>query len=90
MNRVIWNLRADRPVPPTAQEDAAAERNATQGGGQQNLGGPLVDPGEYTVEVSIGASKDTKKFSVQDDPRITWFTPADRPSGGRRLMSWSA
>lgn len=78
VNRVIWNLRADRPVPATAQEIAAAERNAAQGGGQQNLGGPLVDPGDYTVEVAIGAAKQSTKITVEDDPRITWFSQADR------------
>jgi photosystem II stability/assembly factor-like uncharacterized protein len=78
MNRVIWNMRADRAVPPTAQEIAAAERNANQGGGPQNLDGPFVDPGDYVIEVSIGGSKETKKFTVEDDPRITWFSQADR------------
>jgi hypothetical protein len=78
MNRVIWNMRADRAVPPTAQEITAAERNANQGGGPQNLDGPFVDPGDYVIEVSIGASKETKKLTVEDDPRITWFSQADR------------
>jgi hypothetical protein len=79
MNRIVWNLRADRPVPLTAQEQANAERNATQGGGQQNLGGPLVDPGgDYVVEISIGNLKDNKRLSVEEDPRITWFSSADR------------
>ena len=79
VNRIVWNLRADRAVPPTAQEEAAAERAAAGGGGQQQLGGPLVDPGgDYTVEVQIGSNKDSKKFVVEDDPRITWFTSGDR------------
>src|SRR2546429_4842755 len=28
VNRVVWNLRADRPVPPTPQEEAQAARFA--------------------------------------------------------------
>jgi photosystem II stability/assembly factor-like uncharacterized protein len=83
MNRITWNLREDRAVPPTPQEIAAAERNAAQGGGQQNLNGPLVDPGgDFTVEVTVGsgasAVKNAVKFNVLEDPRITWFTSADR------------
>ncbi len=79
LNRVVWNMRADRAVPPTPQEEAAAERAAAGGGGQQQLGGPLMDPGaDYTVEVQIGSNKDSKKFAIEDDPRITWFTSADR------------
>ena len=57
VNRVVWNMRYDRAVPVTAQEEAAAERTVASGGPRPNLGGPLVDPGEYTVEVSIGSSR---------------------------------
>jgi photosystem II stability/assembly factor-like uncharacterized protein len=79
MNRIVWNMRADRPVPPTPQEIQQAERNAAQGGGPPNFSGALVDPGgEYTVEIKIGAEHDNKKFNVQEDPRITWFSQADR------------
>jgi len=78
VNRVIWNLRADRPVPPTQQEIAQAERAAAAGGQPQNLGGPFVDPGGYTVEISIGSNKASKRFTVEEDPRITWFSAADR------------
>jgi hypothetical protein len=78
VNRVIWDLRADRPVPATPQEIAQAERAAAAGGQPQNLGGPFVDPGGYTVEVSVGSSKVSKKFVVEEDPRITWFSAGDR------------
>lgn len=78
VNRVVWNMRFERPVPPTPQEIAAAERFAAAGGEPQTLGGPLVDPGEYAVEISIGSNKVSKKFTVEEDPRITWFSTADR------------
>ena len=79
LNRVVWDMRADRPVPLTAQEQEAAERAAAAGGPRQPQGGPLVDPGgEYLVEVAIGSMKDTQKFSIEEDPRITWFTDGDR------------
>jgi photosystem II stability/assembly factor-like uncharacterized protein len=79
LNRVIWDLRADRPVPLTQQETEAAERAAAAGNPRQNQGGPLSDPGgEYVAEVEIGGHKDNKKFNIQEDPRITWFSAADR------------
>jgi photosystem II stability/assembly factor-like uncharacterized protein len=80
VNRVVWNLRADRIVPPTPQEEEQAARNAAQGGGDSValLNGPLLDPGEYTVEITIGANKVSKKFVVEEDPRVTWFPAADR------------
>ncbi|HML16574.1 MAG TPA: hypothetical protein VK419_06095 [Bryobacteraceae bacterium] len=78
VNRVVWDMRFDRPVPATPQEIEAAERSVAQGGPRQNLGGPIVDPGEYTVEISIGANKSSQKFTVEEDPRITWFSAADR------------
>lgn len=78
VNRVIWDMRFDRPVPLTRQQEEAAERAAAAGSPRQNLGGPLVEPGEFTVEISIGSNKSSKKFTVEDDPRITWFSAADR------------
>ena len=38
----------------------------------------MVDPGEYTVEISIGSNKSSQKFTVEEDPRITWFSAGDR------------
>src|SRR5262249_20777677 len=78
VNRIVWDFRADRPVPATPQEEEAARRAEAAGGPPPKLGGPLCDPGEYTVEGSIGTNKDSKRFRVEDDPRITWFTSADR------------
>ena len=79
LNRVVWDLRADRPVPLTPQEEQQIERQTASGGPAQPRGGPLVDPAtDYTIEVQIGPNKDSKKFAIQDDPRITWFTQADR------------
>ncbi len=79
INRVAWNMRADRAFPPTPQEEAMAARFAESGGDAPNvLNGPLVDPGEYTAEVAIGGEKTSQKFMVEEDPRITWFPAADR------------
>jgi hypothetical protein len=74
----VWNLREDRAVPPTPQEEAQAARFAAAGGEPPQFSGPMVDPGEYSVEISIGAEKASRKFRVEEDPRITWFSAADR------------
>jgi photosystem II stability/assembly factor-like uncharacterized protein len=81
VNRIVWNLKMDRAVPPTAQERQQAQRFAEAGGDdvESALGGPSVDPGQYTVEIALGsATKVTKTFTVEEDPRITWFSAADR------------
>ena len=78
VNRVSWNMRVDRLAPPTPQEEAAAARLAAAGGEPPVTGGPLVDPGDYTVEISVASNKVSKKFRVEEDPRITWFSSADR------------
>jgi photosystem II stability/assembly factor-like uncharacterized protein len=78
LNRVTWNLRTDRVVPPTQQELNAAARMAAAGAEPPVFGGPRVDPGKYTVQVSIGADKSSQTFEVEEDPRITWFSAADR------------
>ncbi|MEO8027411.1 MAG: hypothetical protein ABI823_13105, partial [Bryobacteraceae bacterium] len=78
VNRVVWGMRTDRVVPPTRQEIQAAERAEAAGAPPPQFGGPYVDPGDYTVEIAVGANKATKKFKVEEDPRITWFSAADR------------
>ncbi|MBV8820227.1 MAG: hypothetical protein JO022_17835, partial [Acidobacteriaceae bacterium] len=78
LNRVVWNLRSDRVVPPTAQEEAMAARMAAAGAPPPVFGGPRVDPGDYSVQISIAGANSTQKFKVEEDPRITWFSAADR------------
>jgi len=78
VNRVIWNLRAERIVPPTPQEEAAAARFAAAGGEPPVVGGPMVDPGAYSAEIAVGPDKVSKQFTVEEDPRITWFNSTDR------------
>ncbi len=78
LNRIVWSMRTDRAVPPTDQELRAAERAAAAGGEPPQFGGPLVDPGDFTVEIAIGANKVSKKFKIEEDPRVTWFSTADR------------
>jgi photosystem II stability/assembly factor-like uncharacterized protein len=79
INRLVWNLREDRPVPPTRQEQEFAARMAAAGAGERDIfSGPPIDPGDYSVSISIGPDTVTKKIVVEEDPRVTWFSAADR------------
>jgi hypothetical protein len=37
-----------------------------------------VDPGDYTVEIALGSEKVSRKFTLEEDPRVAWFSSADR------------
>ena len=82
VNRLVWDLHYDRPVPLTAQEEEQIAQAEASGGGGGGFGptrsGAGVDPGEYTVEVAVGSDKATTKITVEEDPRIDWFSTADR------------
>ena len=63
-------------------EAAAAGRGGGGGGGGggrggRGGGGPLVDPGKYTVTLTAGNSKDSMAVTVEDDPRVQ-MSDADR------------
>jgi hypothetical protein len=79
VNRIVWDLHYDRPVPLTPQEEEQVARAEASGGGfGPQRSGPGVDPGEYTVEVAVGSDKSSTKIEVDEDPRIDWFSAADR------------
>ena len=77
-NRAVWDLRMERPNPPTEEERRFLEELGGRGGRFGGGGGPLVDPGEYTVRVTAAGKTMSKPVMVEEDPRITWFSPADR------------
>lgn len=82
VNRIVWDLHYDRPTPMTPQEEEQLRRIEEAGGGGGGFGpqrnGPSIDPGEYTVEIAVGSDKATTKVVVEEDPRIDWFSAADR------------
>ena len=80
VNRLIWDLHYDRPVPLTPQEEEQITRAEASGGGGfgPQRSGPAVDPGEYSVEIALGNEKASTKIVVEEDPRIDWFSTADR------------
>jgi len=80
VNRVAWDLRYDSPVPPGG-------RGRGGGGGFFGGGGrgPLVDPGTYTVKVSLGSDSQTKTVQVSEDPHIQ-ISDADRTKRHDAIM----
>jgi len=72
INRVNWDLRYAVPAEPTPEQREAMARGF--GFGPR---GPMVEPGEYTVKVTVGDKEDSKPVRVEEDPRIT-VSAADR------------
>jgi photosystem II stability/assembly factor-like uncharacterized protein len=66
INRTNWDLRSNPPVKPTPEQLAAQEQGFFFGGPR----GPMVEPGTYTVKVSVGDTSQTQTVKVEEDPRI--------------------
>jgi hypothetical protein len=59
LHRAYWDLHAKAPKRiPKAKVDAG-----------NLMVGPAVLPGEYTARLTVGATVETKKFTVKPDPR---------------------
>lgn len=63
-NAFVWDLRA---APADVIEDAVFQGSAA---------GPLVPPGEYTVELEVGGRAWREPFEILRDPRVA-YTDAD-------------
>jgi photosystem II stability/assembly factor-like uncharacterized protein len=70
LSRVVWDLRLNPPVVPTAGQGGG-------GGFFGNPRGPRVQPGEYVVKIAAGDKTTTGNVLVQEDPRIQ-IVAADR------------
>lgn len=80
INRVNWDLRYSPPVEPTPEQ-----REAMAMGFFFGPRGPLVDPGQYTVKITVGKNEVSKTVTVEEDPRIT-ISAADRVARRQALM----
>ena len=66
INRVTWDLRYPTPVKPTQDQLNAQD----EGFFYNAIRGPVVAPGNYTVEVTVGSAKASEAVEVLDDPTI--------------------
>lgn len=73
INRVVWDLRYRSPIPPGPP---VAGPGFGLGFAAQQAGS-RVDPGQFTVKVSVEGKEASKTIVVEDDPRIT-ISAADR------------
>ncbi len=80
INRVHWDLRYTAPAEPTEEQRQAMEQGF--GFGPR---GPLVEPGDYAVKISVANNEASKPVRVDEDPRIT-VSPADRAARRQALM----
>jgi hypothetical protein len=67
VNRVVWDMRLASPIPP-----APGGRGGGPGGGGffGAAAGPRVDPGEYSVTVSVGPASVKGAALVREDPDV--------------------
>jgi len=84
INRIVWDLRHDNPVPPLRQRGAqggaqpgtgapGAPGGAPRGGGGRfgfGPAGPYALPGEYTVTVRVAGRELSRPVKVALDPRV--------------------
>lgn len=70
LHEATWDLRTKPPYE--AEEDA---QSGGRFGGPPR--GPMVLPGTYTVQLSVGGSESTTSVNVLPDPRVP-FSQADR------------
>jgi hypothetical protein len=65
INRAVWDLRSDDP--PAFSH--GFEINANPGGTPASPQGPLVQPGTYTVRLTVGGVTRSAAVTVRNDPR---------------------
>ncbi|MGZ8848355.1 MAG: hypothetical protein ACXW3C_17980, partial [Pyrinomonadaceae bacterium] len=69
INRVQWNMRGNPPARPANLPGGFGGGGGGGGGfgGLFNLG-PLVEPGTYTLKLSVNGKDHTTKVVVEADP----------------------
>jgi len=80
INRVNWDLRYAAAAEPTEEQ-----REAIAQGFGVGPRGPMVEPGEYTVKVSVDSNEATGTVRVEEDARIM-VSPAERAARRQALM----
>jgi photosystem II stability/assembly factor-like uncharacterized protein len=80
INRVNWDLRYAAPAEPTPEQ-----REAMAEGFGFGPRGPLAEPAEYTVKISVDGKEVSKTVKVEEDPRVT-MSAADRAARHEAIM----
>jgi photosystem II stability/assembly factor-like uncharacterized protein len=87
LHRVNWDLRYTTANKPLDLQVWGAEQGFLIYHSLPHLGmpGPIVPPGEYSVEVKAGSAVASGSVSVQDDPNVT-LSPGDRQAHDELTM----
>jgi photosystem II stability/assembly factor-like uncharacterized protein len=83
LNRYVWDLKYPGPGKP--DPSLAPPRNKPLAVEADPPGGPTVVPGEYVVELTVGAERLSARFSVAKDPRLA----ATQEDYQRQFELWS-
>ena len=73
LNRFVWDLKY--PGPTALDYGLAPARPKPLAPDPDNPPGPTVVPGTYGVDLSIGAKRQSAKFTVVKDPRLPTTPP---------------
>ena len=98
LNRVVWDMRTrSLAAPPREENESAAEPNEQEPPTPQQqqqaaaaafFRGPTgqmrVEPGVYTVKVSVGKLEQSKQVTLDEDPRIS-LTAEERTARAQAL-----
>jgi photosystem II stability/assembly factor-like uncharacterized protein len=80
INRTNWDLRYAPWAEPTPEQ-----RQAMEAGFGFGPRGPLAEPGQYKVKITLGKEETAQTVEVREDPRIN-ITPADRAARHEAMM----
>lgn len=81
INRTNWDLRYGAPAELTPEQREAQAQGFFLGAPR----GPMVEPGEYTVKVTVGKDEATGTVRVEEDPRIA-ISAAERAARHQAMM----
>jgi photosystem II stability/assembly factor-like uncharacterized protein len=68
LNRVNWNLLYDDP--PALRHDLENQMNMVEGSTTPGPHGPQVNPGIYTLKLTVDGKVFTRDVTVMNDPRV--------------------
>jgi hypothetical protein len=68
LNRFVWDMK--HPGPPRIDPPWADKKNKPLANEPDAQAGPTVVPGDYRVELAVGATHEAADFSIVKDPRV--------------------
>jgi photosystem II stability/assembly factor-like uncharacterized protein len=76
LNRFVWDMR--HPAPAKLDETLMTPRNKPLSKEPDPTAGPTTAPGDYELELAVGAEKHSSRFTIVKDPRVATTPDAYR------------